>query len=774
MYPFKKIESKWTNRWLESSIYEPSLDKAKKPFYNLMMFPYPSAEGLHVGNVYAFVGSDIYGRFKRMHGEDVFEPIGLDGFGIHSENYALKVGTHPVDQAKTSEKRFYEQLKMMGNSFAWNERLETYDPEYYRWTQWIFIQMWRQGLAYKKKASVNWCPSCRTVLADEQVEGGECERCKTEVTKKDLEQWFFKITDYAEKLLSNLDKIDWPENIKTAQRNWIGKSQGSLIKFPVAETKESIEVYTTRPDTILGATYMVLAPEHPLIDAVKNRITNKKAVESYIEKSKSKTENDRMAEGKSKTGVELRGIKAINPATEKEIPVWISDYVIMSYGTGAIMAVPAYDERDEEFAKKFKIPIKKEKLVDGDEITKKVGGKKKTNYHLRDWLISRQRYWGPPIPMIHCEKCEEAGKGEQAGMPGWYAVPEKDLPVALPKIKEFKPKGTPEGPLASSPAFYKTKCPHCGSPAKRETDVSDTFLDSAWYFFRYIDVNNKKEIFKKERAKKWLPVNMYIGGAEHAVLHLLYSRFLTMVFKKMGLVNFEEPFTTLRANGLLIKEGMKMSKSRGNVVNPDQYIDKFGADVLRTYLMFLGPFQEGGDWRDAGIMGVVRFLNRTWDSVLAGELKEGGLSDWMHASIKKITDETAGIKYNTAISELMVIMNTFEEKGATKEDIDVFLRLLAPFAPFVSEELWEKVGNKYSVHKAQWPTYEEDKLIEDTFTLIIQVNGKLRGSVDVKRGISEKDALKLAEAEKRVKEVLGNKKIKKVIFVEDKLINLVI
>ena len=764
MYPFPKIEKKWTQKWLASRIYEPDLKKAKKPFYNLMMFPYPSAEGLHVGNTYAFIGSDIYGRLKRMQGYDVFEPIGLDGFGIHSENYAIKVGKHPAVQAQVSEKRFYDQLQRIGDGFAWEERLQTYDKEYYKWTQWIFIQMWKNGLAYRKKASVNWCPSCKTVLADEQVEGGVCERCKSAVTKRELEQWFFKITQYAKKLLDNLDKIDWSEHIKTSQRNWIGKSEGAMLKFAVVNSKEIIEVFTTRPDTIMGATYIVLAPEHPLIQKLMGKVQNAKAVRAYIEKTKTKTENDRIAEGKTKTGIEVKGVKAINPATQKEIPIWVSDYVIMSYGTGAIMAVPAHDERDNDFAKQFKLPVVKAKLVDGEKITNKIGGKIVTHYHLRDWLISRQRYWGPPIPMIHCEKC------------GWQPVPEKDLPVLLPKTENFRPKGDGKGPLASVPSFYETKCPKCKGEAVRETDVSDTFLDSAWYFYRYLNPTDKKQALDKSLVKKWLPVNMYIGGAEHAVLHLLYSRFLAMAFKEMGLIDFEEPFSTLRSHGLITKDGAKMSKSKGNVVIPDKYLNELGADALRMYLMFLGPYQEGGDWRDSGVMGVVRFLNRAWSYFSKTKVdSKKPLSSWMHSVIKRVTEDTESLKYNTAISELMVALRRFEsEKINGKKDLETLLLLLAPFAPFITEELWEKFGNKYSIHQQPWPKYGERELKTGKVKLILQVNGKLRGMVTVARGLTKEQAEKLALKEARVSSALSNKKLKKVIYVQDKVINLVI
>ena len=840
MYPFSKIEKKWREKWRETGIYEPDLDKAKKPFYNLMMFPYPSGEGLHVGNMYAFTGSDIYGRYQRMRGRNVFEPIGLDGFGIHSENYAIKTGKHPMDHARTSEKNFYRQLDSIGNGFSWNEKLETYNPDYYKWTQWVFIKMWEQGLVERKKANLNWCPSCKTVLADEQVINGKCERCGSDVTKKELEQWFFKITDYAEKLLTNLDGLDWTEHIKTSQKNWIGKSEGALLRFPVRtvgnvenerlqQAKRSnnsnfIEVFTTRPDTIFGATYMVLAPENELVEKLKDRITNLEEVESYTKKTKSKTENERIAEIKSKTGVELKGITAINPATKKQIPIWIADYVLSSYGTGAIMAVPAHDQRDLEFAKKNGLEVQPvviptrvgpgvmawmsennthneknileviEKSLENKEsaythrgslinsgkfsgmtsdkaigpITKFIGGKKEVHYHLRDWLVSRQRYWGPPIPMIYCKKC---ALNDPLG-PRWQPVPEKDLPVLLPRIDDFRPKGSSEAPLASHKEFYETTCPKCKGPARRETDVSDTFLDSAWYFFRYPDIDKNDVAFDKKRIKKWLPVPMYIGGAEHAVLHLLYSRFLTMAFKDMDLIDFEEPYTTFRAHGLLIKEGTKMSKSKGNIVNPDEYIEKFGADAVRMYLMFLGPFSEGGDWRDSGIMGVVRFLHRVW-GFCERELTGDSISSLMHASTKKITNDITELKYNTAIAELMNILNRFERDGATKKDFETFLLLLAPLAPFITEELWEKLGNKYSVHTQTWPKYDEKKLVESTIKFVIQVNGKLRATIVVKKGIAQKEVEKLALAEESVRRHVTDKP-EKVVFVKDRLINFVI
>lgn len=937
-----KIEAKWQKKWALGKTYEPSLKSAKKPYYNLMMFPYPSAEGLHVGNMYAFAGADIYGRFQRMQGRDVFEPIGLDGFGIHSENYALKIGKHPMKQAKVSEKNFYRQLQSIGNGFAWNERLETYDPEYYKWTQWLFVQMFKKGLAYRKKAKVNWCPSCQTVLADEQVISGECERCGSPVVKKDLEQWFFKITDYADRLLNNIKKLDWSEKVKIAQENWIGKSEGAELEFKIKNSELRIKVFTTRPDTLFGATYMVLAPEHPLIESLKSKVQNLKEVEDYRKSAAKKTEIERTAETKEKTGVELKGVKAINPVNQEEIPVWIADYVLASYGTGAIMAVPAHDERDFEFAQKFKLPIrqvimpetpdlgnpprpgkentfrkvilgivknprtgkylvlrwkkqpwvtfitggieqgedpvvaalreiteetgyKNVKLVrilggptkteffashkdvnrlihatsilfelENDErgevaseeqdaydidwlspeelsriemrhgefdliwkrvmtgmdayvgegvlinsgkfndlkteeakkqITGFAGGKLKIQFRLRDWLISRQRYWGPPIPMIYCADC------------GWQPVPEKDLPVKLSLIKNFRPTGTGESPLASVKSFYETKCPQCKKKARRETDVSDTFLDSAWYFLRYPSVKEKRSAWNPAITKKWLPVDMYIGGAEHSVLHLLYSRFITMVMHDWKLLNFEEPFSTFRAHGLVVKDGAKMSKSKGNVVNPDEYIRAYGADALRTYLMFTSPLEDGADFRDSGISGITRFLHRVWrfyTEVKLAKNSSEGMERNVHRAIKKVTEDIQALRYNTAISALMTLLNAFEEhpEAVTAKDREAFLKLLAPFAPHITEELWALDKEKGSIHRALWPQYDEKLLYEAEFDLIVQVNGKVRGKVSLKRGTTKEEAVREARALESVKRHLPEH-TKSVIFVPDRLVNFV-
>ncbi|MEK7519912.1 MAG: leucine--tRNA ligase [Patescibacteria group bacterium] len=818
-YDHKKVEAKRQKRWVKEGVYEPNLPRraslqagAKKPFYNLMMFPYPSAEGLHVGNMYAFTGSDIYGRFKRMQGYDVFEPIGLDGFGIHSENYALKIGVHPATQAKVSEKRFYKQLVSIGNGFAWNERLETYDPEYYRWTQWIFTRMFKAGLAYRKRQEVNWCPSCKTVLADEQVEGGVCERCKTQVIKKELEQWFFGITKYAERLLRNLPSLDWSDNVKIAQRNWIGRSEGALIAFDLnmipgqPDGKHKVQIFTTRPDTMFGATFMVVSPELAQQWLAVGWQADAK-IKKYVADVLAKRRAADKETSTKKTGI-FSGIYAVNPANKDEIPVWISDYVLGDVGTGAIMAVPAHDQRDFDFARAFNISIKmvvqppsvKEGLFSLSEayegegvlvnsekfngmrseeakkaITEQVGGKTDVRYRLRDWLISRQRYWGPPIPMIYCEACAARKTGERADMPGWYAVPEGDLPVKLPLMKDFRPSGTGVSPLASAQSFSQVKCPACGAKARRETDVSDTFLDSAWYYLRYIDVANTQKPFDKARTEKWLPVDMYIGGSEHAVLHLLYVRFVAMVLKDWGLIDCEEPFKKFRAHGLLIKEGAKMSKSRGNVVNPDEYIKRFGADALRMYLMFLAPFEQGGDFRDQGMAGITRFLERVWRCGTAQKFVKMSSDDVRRAreqAVKKVTEDIEALRYNTAVSALMICLNAIEEHGADKETCKTFLKLMAPFAPHMADELWERLGGKKSIHREPWPVHDEALVREETFDLVVQVNGKVRAVVKAQKGIAEAQAAALAHADANAhKFIIGT--IKKTIFVKDRLINFI-
>ncbi len=813
-YSPSKIEKKWRQKWLAEKTYEPDLKRARKPFYNLMMFPYPSAEGLHIGGMRTFTGVDIYGRMKRMQGYDVFEPIGLDAFGIHSENYALKTGRHPVAQARILEKNYYRQLGMMGNGFAWRERLETNDPAYYRWTQWIFTEMFRRGLAYRKRQPVNWCPSCKTVLADEQVIAGTCERCGSVVIKKELEQWFFRITRYADRLLDNLENLDWSERVKLAQKNWIGRSEGAEIEFRIKDQTSRVSVFTTRPDTLFGATFLVISPElaKKWVDA---GWPLSQEVHRYLGSSLVKKDQERIAEGREKTGV-ATGIRAINPANGEEIPVWVADYVLDQIGTGAVMAVPAHDQRDFQFAKKFGLAIRivicphypemtcpvlaeaytgEGHLVDSGEfdgmssaearakITSRVGGKTTVRYHLRDWLISRQRYWGPPIPMIWCDACRARGKGERSDMPGWYAVPAKDLPVKLPFIKNFRPTGKDQSPLAEVSKFYKVRCPGCASWARRETDVSDTFLDSAWYFLRYPSAKNTTAAWDPATTKKWLPVDVYIGGAEHSVLHLLYARFVTMAFHEWGFLEFDEPFTRFRAHGLIVKDGAKMSKSKGNVVNPDEYIAAYGADALRMYLAFLAPFEQDGDFRDEAITGITRLLERVWKfagTKRKSRVKNETITSAVHRAIKKVGQDSENLQYHTAISALMVLMNEFEAfpDAVGAEQVGTFLKLLAPFAPHITEEIWQgmrRTGNRHfaSIHREPWPEYDPRLAREKTFELIVQVNGKMRGRLTLPVGAGETEAVAAARDLGSVTPYLRAEP-REVIFVPDRLVNFVI
>jgi len=766
-YDHAKIEKKWQKAWEAEKIYFPDLKKPENKFYNLWMFPYPSAEGLHAGHAFASTGSDIFGRFMRMQGKDVFQPIGYDSFGIHSENYAIKIGENPKEVVKRTTKHYEEQMRSLGHGYDWTHTVTTSDPDYYRWTQWLFLKMWEKGLAYKKKAEVNFCPSCKTVLADEQVvtptQAGKepknakgevipeepemkvCERCGTLVEKKDLEQWFFKITNYANELLEGLDKIDWSPRVKLAQKNWIGKSKGMLIKFKVDGEDREIEVFTTRPDTLNAVAFIALADD-----------------ELYNRESADKLGED-------------TGKFAIDPLSGRKLPLWKTNYVAPGYGTGAIMGVPAHDERDMDFAKKYHIDIL-EKDPDQDlwdKIEKEGWGEKHTNYHLRDWLVSRQRYWGAPIPMIDCPKC------------GWVPVPEKDLPVTLPDITDYKPEGTGRGPLANHEEFWKVKCPVCGEEAKRETDVLDTFVDSSWYYLRYPSADIKDRAFDIENTKKWLPVDLYFGGAEHAVLHLMYARFVTKVLHDLGFLAFDEPITKFFAHGLMIKDGAKMSKSRGNVVNPDEYVAKFGADTLRLYEMFLGPMDAYPDFRDAGIEGMERFVNRLWTifnkyGVLSRISPTEGapsLDSKLNQTIKKVTEDMYNFKYNTAIASLMELTNVISDKGADKETLKTLCLLLAPFAPHLSEEIWvEILGQPFSVHKANWPKYDDSLIVSDTVTIVIQINGKLRSQLVIssKQSNIQGDVETLSKKDENVAKWLKGHDIKKVIFVPGKLINFVI
>ena len=788
------LEAKWQGRWNELHTNEPDLDRAARPFYNLMMFPYPSAEGLHVGNMFAFTGADIYGRFKRLQGYDVFEPMGFDAFGIHSENYALTIGTNPAKLIPQNIATFRRQLRRFGGMFDWRHELSTTDPTYYKWTQWLFLQLFQAGLAYKKRAAVNWCPKDKTVLANEQVIDGRCERCDTPVEQRFLDQWFFKITNYAERLLQNLQSLDWSSSTVLLQRNWIGRSEGADLIFETPSGKK-ITVFTTRPDTVFGATYLVLAPEHPLVDEL-TAVEQRSTVKAYQRDVQSKDVVSRRVGDKTKSGVFI-GSYARNPATGEAIPIWIADYVLMEYGTGAIMAVPAHDKRDFEFATQFKLPIRQVVAVEGEKLPSvsaagvlmnsaafdgmpcTEGARKivawlaergkglatpRVQYRLHDWCISRQRYWGPPIPIIYCEKC------------GVVPVPEKDLPVQLPYIEDFRPDDTGVSPLARHEEWYFVKCPQCGSQGRRETDVSDTFLDSAWYHLRYPSTEFHDRPFDPARTKKWLPVSSYIGGNEHAVLHLLYSRFICMVLSDLGHVSFETPYPKFRAHGLIVKDGAKMSKSRGNVVVPDTYIQQWGADTFRMYLMFLGPFQDGGDFRDEGIVGIRRFLEKVWALVHERGTKSSALAEQkLHRTIRKVTADTEALQYNTAIAAMMEYVNELRESGArTRELVEPLVIMLAPYAPHIAEELWEVMGDKTSVFEARWPSYDERLASAGDVEIAVQVNGKLRSRLTVPRGMAEKDVLARVLADEAVKKFVDGQKVKKVIFVQDRLVNLVV
>jgi len=799
-YDPQAVEARWQVRWAADHVNEPDLDRPHRPFYNLMMFPYPSAEGLHVGNMFAFTGADIYGRFRRLQGHAVFEPIGFDAFGIHSENYALQVGTHPAKLIPENIDRFRHQLRRFGGMFDWRHELSTTDPRYYKWTQWIFVQLFKAGLAFRKKAAVNWCPKDMSVVANEQVINGYCERHPdTKVEQRFLEQWFFAITRYAERLLTNLDRLDWSESTRTLQRNWIGRSEGAELVFETPGGQK-ISVFTTRPDTVFGATYLVLAPEHPLVEAL-TADEQRRAVNAYRREVQATDIVSRKVGDRAKTGVFL-GSYARNPATGESIPIWIADYVLMEYGTGAIMAVPAHDRRDFEFATAFKLPIRTVVRAEAagplpivtedgvlvnsgefDGLACREGGRRivgwlqtrglatpQVQYRLHDWCISRQRYWGPPIPVIYCDRC------------GPVAVPERDLPVELPLIEDFRPDASGVSPLARHKEWYFVKCPQCGAQGRRETDVSDTFLDSAWYFLRYPSTEFEDRPWDTQRTKTWLPVSTYIGGNEHAVLHLLYSRFVTMALRELGHVHFEEPFPKLRAHGLIIKDGAKMSKSRGNVVIPDAYIQKWGADTFRMYLMFLGPFQEGGDFRATGIIGVRRFLDKVWqlahEAALAPGVSPGlpaEVERKLHQTIRKVTVDTDTLNYNTAIAAMMEYVNEVRSaECGVRSAMEPLLVMLAPYAPHLAEELWAALSHERSIFTAAWPAYDERLAAAGDVEIVVQVNGKVRGRLVVSRGASEDQVVALAMKDAAVRKFVDGHPVRKTVYVQDRLLNLVV
>ena len=820
-YDHLKIEKKWQKEWTKTGIYK-TKDASKtdaKKFFALVEFPFPSGAGLHTGHTRSYTAMDVISRKRRTEGQNVLFPIGWDAFGLPTENYAIKTGISPQKATKQNTDTFRRQLQSVGISFDWTREVNTTDPSFYKWTQWIFIQMYKKGLAYKSKMTVNWCPKDKTGLANEEVVDGKCERCGTEVEKREKEQWMLAITKYADRLDSDLDTVDYLEKIKIQQRNWIGKSEGTELSFKIKNSSESITVFTTRIDTLFGVTYLVLAPESKLVQILGSSVKNMGDVEKYIADSRKKDDMDRTAEGKEKTGVILDGITAINPANNEEIPVWIADYVLGSYGTGAVMAVPGHDERDYEFAKKYNLHIKNVVTIQGNidikkeevselitsegvvcnsekfngqtteqarhSIAKEVGAKVVTKYKLRDWIFSRQRYWGEPIPMIHCEKCS------------WVPVPEKDLPVKLPPVKKYEPTDSGESPLASVSSWVNTKCPVCKGKAKRETDTMPNWAGSSWYFLRYIDPKNNKAFADINKIKEWMPVDWYNGGMEHTTLHLLYSRFWHKFLFDIGVVNTSEPYQKRTSHGLILAEGgAKMSKSVGNVVNPDDLVKLYGADTLRLYQLFMGPFEQAIAWNTSSMIGSRRFIERVYylsgkvtaapkrgkTTLINSESVNSELETLLHKTIKKVGEDIESLGFNTAVSSLMILLNAYEkevqEKGSlSRSYYETFLKLLAPFAPHVADELWSMMGNnktgKKSIHLALWPTYDTAKLQSNTFKIVVQINSKMRAvmtTTDDTESAVIAEALKLDEVAKR----LGDTKPTKVIYVKGKLVNFVV
>ena len=818
-YDFNEIEQKWQKYWEEHKSFKVTEDPEKKKYYVLEMFPYPSGK-LHMGHVRNYSIGDVVARFKHMNGFNVLHPMGYDSFGLPAENAAIKHGAKPAEWTFSNIAEMTAQLKRMGLSYDWDREVETCTPEYYKWMQWIFIQFYKKGLAYKKENPVNWCPSCKTVLANEQVVGGCCERCGSVVGKKNLSQWYLKITDYADRLLDNLEKLEgWPQKVKTMQKNWIGRSVGAEVDFAIKDFDQKLKVFTTRPDTLYGVTYMVMSPEHPFIDALVSGTEYEPAVREYQDKVQKMTDIERTSTTNEKTGVFL-GRYAVNPLNGREVPIYISDYVLMDYGTGAIMAVPAHDERDFDFAKKFGLSIipvvqpedpsidvndlkeafvAEGKMINSEMFTgmdnkqaiekiieyleeKKIG-KKAINYKLRDWLISRQRYWGTPIPMIYCEHC------------GWVPEKEENLPILLPTDVEFTGKG--ESPIATSKTFADTTCPVCGARAKREVDTMDTFLDSSWYFLRYCDARNDQAAFDPAKAAYWMNVDQYIGGVEHAILHLMYSRFFQMVFYDLGLTKDEEPFRNLLTQGMVIKDGKKMSKSIGNVVSPEEIIGRYGADTARLFILFAAPPDRELDWSDAGVEGSYRFLNRVYRLVyeLAGEIQgapdcytaegeaEKSLAYELNASVKKVTEDAGGrFMFNTAISSIMELVNElyrYKEqeslnKGLLKDAVEKLILILSPFAPHICEEMWQHIGHTCSVYDEAWPAYDEKALIKDEIEIAVQINGKIKERLNVQANLDKDTFEKAVMENERVRALVEGKNIIKVIAVPDKLLNIVV
>ncbi len=798
-YEFNRIERKWQDRWAKAGCYHAVTGDPKPKYYALVEFPYPSGQGLHVGHARPYTAMDVVARKRRMEGYNVLFPMGYDAFGLPTENYAIKNHIHPAKVTHDNIANFTKQLKMLGYSFDWDRVVDTTDPGYYKWTQWIFLQLFKKGLAYKTSMPVNWCTSCKCVLANEEVVNGVCERCGSEVIRKEKSQWMLKITEYAQRLIDDLDQVDFIERVKTQQKNWIGRSTGAEVTFNTTQGDDLV-VYTTRPDTLFGATYMVLSPEHPYINKWKDVLTNWDDVNAYVEAAARKSDFERTELVKEKTGVKLEGVKGINPVNGKEIPIFISDYVLVSYGTGAIMAVPAHDDRDWEFAKKFGCDIievvqggdiEKEAFTLKDDtgimvnsdflngltvkdaipvmkkwLTEKGIGHEKVNYKLRDWVFSRQRYWGEPIPLVKCPKC------------GWVPLPEDQLPLLLPEVDSYEPTDNGESPLAPMTDWVNTTCPHCGGPAQRETDTMPQWAGSSWYFLRYMDPHNDKALASPEALKYWGQVDWYNGGMEHTTLHLLYSRFWHKFLYDLGVVPFAEPYHKRTSHGMILGEGgEKMSKSRGNVVNPNDVVDQYGADTMRTYIMFIGDFEKAAAWSDNAVKGCKRFLDRIWN--LADQVKDADAygkdnEAAIHKTIKKVSDDIENMKFNTAIAALMSLTNQFYDKGVNKAEFKTMLQLLSPFAPHMADELWERFGFEGMACTSSWPVYDESKTVASEVTIAVQVGGKLKTTVTIPTDSEQDAVLAVVTADSKIQKLMEGKDLVKVIHVPNKLMNLIL
>ena len=794
---FKVIEKKWQKKWEDAKVFEAQDFSDKKKFYGLVEFPYPSGAGMHVGHIKAYSSVEVVSRKRRMEGYNVLFPIGFDAFGLPTENYAIKTGTHPRQITDQNIARFTEQLKRVGFSFDWSRVIDTTDEKFYKWTQWIFLKMFEKGLVFRDTALVNYCPSCKVVLSNEDSQGGKCDICHSEVVQKSKTVWYLKITEYADKLLQGLKDVDYPANVKQQQENWIGKSTGAFVNFDVDGTDEKLQIYTTRPDTLFGVTFMVIAPEHPLIDKYADRITNMDAIKAYREECAKKTEFERTQLVKEKTGVCIQGLEGVNPVNGKKIPIYIADYVMMGYGTGAIMAVPAHDQRDYDFAKKFGIDIiqvikggdiEKEaytgdgEMINSDflngytnkkdsikrmleELEKKGIGKAGVQYKMKDWAFNRQRYWGEPIPIVHCPQC------------GDVAVPYEELPLRLPKIKDFQPGEDGQSPLAKIDSFVNCKCPKCGGDAKRETDTMPQWAGSSWYFLRYVDPHNTEALADRKKMEYWMPVDWYNGGMEHVTRHMIYSRFWHHFLYDMGIVNTPEPYAKRSAQGMILgSDGDKMSKSKGNVVDPLDIVNEYGADALRTYVLFMGDYGAAAPWNDSSVRGCKRFLERVagLTDIMTEEPAAKDMEVKIHKAIKKVSSDIEAMKFNTAIACLMTLINEIYAVGKiSKDDLVIFIKLLCPFAPHLCEEIWETIGGEGLLSLSQWPEYEESKTVEDSIEIGVQVNGKVRGTIVIPNGCAKEEALELAKKDERVASFLEGKTLVKEIYVPNKIVNFV-